>query len=141
GGQDAQVATESRWKPQARPRAATVVSCDRQRRGRAPYLQQQPRRSETLHPDRSRATDAELKQPMTNVPRHKTRQVRVGHALIGGGAPVLVQSMTNTDTADPQSTATQVVELARAGSEPVRGTVHPAEAAAQDPTLRERLDA
>jgi len=78
---------------------------------------------------------------MTNVPRHKTRQVRVGHALIGGNAPVLVQSMTNTDTADPQSTATQVIELARAGSELVRVTVNTAEAAAQVPRIRERLDA
>ena len=78
---------------------------------------------------------------MTNIPRHKTRQVRVGHALIGGGAPVLVQSMTNTDTADLQSTATQVVELARAGSEVVRVTVNTAEAAAQVPRIRERLDA
>src|SRR5438445_966368 len=78
---------------------------------------------------------------MTNIPRHKTRQVRVGHVLIGGGAPVLVQSVANTDTADPQSTATQVVELARAGSELVRVTVNTAEAAAQVPRIRERLDA
>src|SRR5438034_4706348 len=78
---------------------------------------------------------------MANIPRQKTRQVRVGHALIGGGAPVLVQSMTNTDTADPQSTATQVVELARAGSELVRVTVNTAEAATQVPRIRERLDA
>src|SRR2546427_3108414 len=78
---------------------------------------------------------------MANIPRQKTRQVRVGHALIGGGAPVLVQSMTNTDTADLQSTATQVVELARAGSEVVRVTVNTAEAAAQVPRIRERLDA
>src|SRR5205814_9753615 len=78
---------------------------------------------------------------MANIPRQKTRQVRVGHALIGGGAPVLVQSMTNTDTADLQSTATQVAELARAGSELVRVTVNTAEAAAQVPRIRERLDA
>src|SRR5881394_321332 len=78
---------------------------------------------------------------MTNISRHKTRQVRVGHALIGGGAPVLVQSMTNTDTADLHSTATQVAELARAGSELVRITVNTAEAAAQVPRIRERLDA
>src|ERR1700704_2357192 len=78
---------------------------------------------------------------MTGIPRDKTRQVRVGHALIGGGAPVLVQSMTNTDTADLQSTATQVAELARAGSEVVRITVNTAEAAAQVPRIRERLDA
>jgi len=78
---------------------------------------------------------------MTNIPRHKTRQVRVGHALIGGGAPVLVQSMTNTDTADAGRTADQVFELARAGSEIVRITVNTAEAAAQVPRIRERLDA
>jgi (E)-4-hydroxy-3-methylbut-2-enyl-diphosphate synthase len=78
---------------------------------------------------------------MTNIPRHKTRQVRVGHALIGGGAPVLVQSMTNTDTADAGRTAAQVFELARAGSEIVRVTVNTAEAAAQVPRIREQLDA
>src|SRR5881628_1281618 len=78
---------------------------------------------------------------MANIPRQKTRQVRVGHALIGGGAPVLVQSMTNTDTADLHGTATQVVELARAGSEIVRVTVNTADAAAQVPRIRERLDA
>jgi len=78
---------------------------------------------------------------MTNIPRRKTRQVRVGHALIGGGAPVLVQSMTNTDTADAGRTAEQVFELARAGSEIVRITVNTAGAAAQVPRIRERLDA
>src|SRR5712671_3726928 len=78
---------------------------------------------------------------MTNIQRHKTRQVRVGHALIGGDAPVLVQSMTNTDTADAGRTADQVFELARAGSEIVRITVNTAEAAAQVPRIRERLDA
>src|SRR5258706_13333 len=78
---------------------------------------------------------------MPNIPRHKPRQVRVGHALIGGGAPVLVQSMTNTDPADAGRTADQVFELARAGSEIVRVTVNTAEAAAQVPRIRERLDA
>src|SRR5467141_351511 len=78
---------------------------------------------------------------MTNIQRHKTRRVRVGHALIGGGAPILVQSMTNTDTADAGRTADQVFELARAGSEIVRVTVNTAEAAAQVPRIRERLDA
>ena len=76
-----------------------------------------------------------------NIPRHRTRQVRVGNALIGGGAPILVQSMTNTDTADAASTATQVYELARAGSEVVRVTVNTAAAAAQVPNIRARLDA
>jgi (E)-4-hydroxy-3-methylbut-2-enyl-diphosphate synthase len=78
---------------------------------------------------------------MSTIPRHATRQVRVGDALIGGGAPVLVQSMTNTDTADAQGTAQQVADLARAGSEIVRITVNTAEAAAQVPRIRERLDA
>lgn len=78
---------------------------------------------------------------MMSTPRHKTRRVRVGEALIGGGAPILVQSMTNTDTADAEGTARQVYELARAGSEIVRVTVNTAEAAAQVPRIRERLDA
>jgi (E)-4-hydroxy-3-methylbut-2-enyl-diphosphate synthase len=78
---------------------------------------------------------------MTVIARHTTRQVRVGNAFIGGGAPVLVQSMTNTDTADGDATAKQVAELARAGSEIVRVTVNTAEAAAQVPRIRERLDA
>ena len=75
------------------------------------------------------------------IPRHSTRQVRVANALIGGDAPILVQSMTNTDTADAESTARQVFELARAGSEIVRVTVNTAAAAAQVPRVRERLDA
>ena len=78
---------------------------------------------------------------MNGIARHVTRQVRIADALIGGGAPVLVQSMTNTDTADAQGTAAQVAELARAGSEIVRITVNTSEAAAQVPRIRERLDA
>jgi (E)-4-hydroxy-3-methylbut-2-enyl-diphosphate synthase len=76
--------------------------------------------------------------------RRSSRQVRVGGAasavLIGGGAPIVVQSMTNTDTADLEATVRQVVELARAGSELVRITVNTAEAAAQVPHIRARLD-
>ena len=68
-------------------------------------------------------------------------QVPVGKVVIGGGAPVVVQSMTNTDTADAQATARQVIELARAGSELVRITVNTPEAAAQVAPIRERLDA
>src|SRR5262245_58946777 len=73
--------------------------------------------------------------------RRRTRQVRVGSVAIGGGAPIVVQSMTNTDTADAAATAKQVLELARAGSELVRITVNTAEAAAQVVGIRERLDA
>ncbi|MEM7221336.1 MAG: flavodoxin-dependent (E)-4-hydroxy-3-methylbut-2-enyl-diphosphate synthase [Pseudomonadota bacterium] len=71
--------------------------------------------------------------------RHKTIPVRVGPVTIGGGRPVVVQSMTNTDTADAQATAAQVLELARAGSEIVRITVNTDEAAAAVPEIRERL--
>ena len=77
-------------------------------------------------------------------PRRPTRAVAVrwgGHAVqIGGGAPVVVQSMTNTDTADPDATAQQVRELWEAGSEIVRVTVNTPDAAAQVAPLRERLD-
>ena len=76
--------------------------------------------------------------------RRASRQVRVGggaaSVLIGGGAPIVVQSMTNTDTADVRSTVEQVAELARAGSELVRITVNSPEAAAQVARIRERLD-
>ena len=65
----------------------------------------------------------------------------VGKVAIGGDAPVVVQSMTNTDTVDAQGTAQQVFELARAGSELVRITVNTPEAAAQVPRIRELLDA
>jgi (E)-4-hydroxy-3-methylbut-2-enyl-diphosphate synthase len=73
--------------------------------------------------------------------RRRTRQVRVDGVAIGGGAPVVVQSMTNTDTADAVGTARQVLDLARAGSELVRITVNTAEAAAAVVGIRERLDA
>jgi len=77
--------------------------------------------------------------------RRLSRQVRVGggaaSVLIGGGAPVVVQSMTNTDTADVLATVRQVGELARAGSELVRITVNSPQAAAQVARIRERLDA
>jgi (E)-4-hydroxy-3-methylbut-2-enyl-diphosphate synthase len=65
----------------------------------------------------------------------------VGGVVIGGGAPIVVQSMTNTDTADAAATARQVEELARAGSELVRITVNSPEAAARVAGIRERLDA
>jgi (E)-4-hydroxy-3-methylbut-2-enyl-diphosphate synthase len=73
--------------------------------------------------------------------RRISRQVAVGGVRIGGGAPVVVQSMTNTDTEDAVSTARQVEALARAGSELVRITVNTPEAAAQVPDIRRRLDA
>jgi len=72
--------------------------------------------------------------------RRLSRPVRVGGVVIGGGAPIVVQSMTNTDTADASATVAQVAELARAGSELVRITVNTPEAAAQVARIRERLD-
>jgi (E)-4-hydroxy-3-methylbut-2-enyl-diphosphate synthase len=72
--------------------------------------------------------------------RHGTVPVKVGHVLVGGGAPIVVQSMTNTDTADVDSTVAQVAALSRAGSEIVRITVDRDEAAAAVPKIRERLD-
>jgi len=68
--------------------------------------------------------------------RRRSRQVQVGNVLIGGGAPIVVQSMTNTDTADVQATVRQVAELARSGSELVRITVNSPEAAAQVARIR-----
>src|SRR6187399_1599096 len=71
--------------------------------------------------------------------RHKTTQVMVGNVAVGGGAPVVVQSMTNTDTADIEGTVAQVAALARAGSEIVRITVDRDEAAAAVPHIKDRL--
>jgi (E)-4-hydroxy-3-methylbut-2-enyl-diphosphate synthase len=71
--------------------------------------------------------------------RHKTAVVEVGGVTVGAGAPIVVQSMTNTDTADVEATARQVAQLARAGSELVRITVDRDEAAAAVPKIKERL--
>ncbi|HEY8564471.1 MAG TPA: flavodoxin-dependent (E)-4-hydroxy-3-methylbut-2-enyl-diphosphate synthase [Beijerinckiaceae bacterium] len=78
--------------------------------------------------------------PAGPAPRHRTAGVRVGDVMVGGGAPVVVQSMTNTDTADVDGTVRQVADLARAGSEIVRITVDRDEAAAAVPRIRDRLD-
>jgi (E)-4-hydroxy-3-methylbut-2-enyl-diphosphate synthase len=72
-------------------------------------------------------------------PRRKTHGVNVGHVRVGGGAPIVVQSMTNTDTADAAGTAQQCLELAEAGSEIVRVTVNVPEAAAAVPEIKKRL--
>jgi (E)-4-hydroxy-3-methylbut-2-enyl-diphosphate synthase len=71
--------------------------------------------------------------------RNKTYGVKVGHVMVGGGAPIVVQSMTNTDTADVESTLQQTLELAEAGSEIVRWTVNVPKAAAAVPTIKKRL--
>src|SRR2546429_4519347 len=71
--------------------------------------------------------------------RHKTTQVMVGNVAVGGGAPIVVQSMTNTDTADVDGTIAQVAALSHAGSEMVRITVDREEAAAAVPHIRDGL--
>jgi (E)-4-hydroxy-3-methylbut-2-enyl-diphosphate synthase len=76
---------------------------------------------------------------LSGIERHGTHAVRVGKVVIGGGAPVVVQSMTNTDTADVAATTQQVIELAEAGSEIVRVTVNTDEAARAVPQIRDRL--
>jgi (E)-4-hydroxy-3-methylbut-2-enyl-diphosphate synthase len=71
--------------------------------------------------------------------RHQTVACRIGGVTVGGGRPVVVQSMTNTDTEDPASTAAQVAQLAAAGSELVRITVNTREAAASVPEIKRRM--
>src|SRR5260370_82652 len=72
-------------------------------------------------------------------PRRKTYGVKVGQVRVGGGAPIVVQSMTNTDTADIETTLKQTLELAEAGSEIVRWTVNVPEAAAAVPEIKKRM--
>jgi (E)-4-hydroxy-3-methylbut-2-enyl-diphosphate synthase len=76
---------------------------------------------------------------MIPIKLHKTVGVRVGPIQIGGGAPIAVQSMTNTDTPDVETTAQQCIELAQAGSELVRITVNIPEAAAAVPDIKKRM--
>ena len=77
----------------------------------------------------------------SSIQRRPSQRVIVGNVLLGGGAPIVIQSMTNTDTADVTATTKQVFELAQAGSELVRITVNTPEAAAQVVHIRRRLDA
>jgi (E)-4-hydroxy-3-methylbut-2-enyl-diphosphate synthase len=77
---------------------------------------------------------------MSFIQRRKSVQAAIGPVRVGGTAPIVVQSMTNTDTADIEGTTQQVKSLARAGSELVRITVNTAEAAAAVPHIRDRLD-
>src|SRR5258706_16214498 len=78
---------------------------------------------------------------MAIIKRRSTAVSQVGKVLIGAGHPIVVQSMTNTDTADVNATVTQVAALARAGSELVRVTVNTHEAAAAVPGIVSRLRA
>ena len=77
---------------------------------------------------------------MNTPKRRQTHQVQIDHLIVGSDAPVVVQSMTNTDTADAKATALQVKELSDAGSEMVRITVNSPEAASKVAEIRQRLD-
>src|SRR3981081_4178419 len=94
-------------------------------------------------PDIRDAMNKPIKPPQDDVAgpqaRHKTTQVMVGNVAVGGGAPIVVQSMTNTDTADVAGTVAQIAALSRAGSELVRITVDRDEAAAAVPHIRDAL--
>ncbi|HHM06265.1 MAG TPA: flavodoxin-dependent (E)-4-hydroxy-3-methylbut-2-enyl-diphosphate synthase [Gammaproteobacteria bacterium] len=79
-------------------------------------------------------------QTKPSITRHPTHAVRIGTVTVGGGHPIVVQSMTNTDTADAPATVEQVIQLARAGSELVRVTVNTEEAARAVPQIVEELD-
>ncbi|MEK7771893.1 MAG: (E)-4-hydroxy-3-methylbut-2-enyl-diphosphate synthase, partial [Pseudomonadota bacterium] len=81
-----------------------------------------------------------MSQNSFSMNRRSSVGVRVGTIMLGGGAPIVVQSMTNTDTVDEIATAEQVAQLARAGSELVRITVNSMEAASAVPGIRARLD-
>ncbi|MET0231862.1 MAG: flavodoxin-dependent (E)-4-hydroxy-3-methylbut-2-enyl-diphosphate synthase [Rhodanobacteraceae bacterium] len=87
----------------------------------------------------NRTTNTDIALPATRS-RRPSVAVRVAHVTVGGDAPIVVQSMTNTDTADVEGTTKQIAELARAGSELVRITVNTPEAAAAVPRIRDRLD-
>ncbi len=81
-----------------------------------------------------------MSSPASPVQRRLSVPVRIGPVTVGGDHPVVVQSMTNTDTADAVGTAIQVAQLAKAGSELVRITVNSDEAAAAVAEIRQRLD-
>src|SRR5436853_5478672 len=80
-----------------------------------------------------------MRNSMSVVKLHRTVGVKVGRVQVGGGAPIVVQSMTMTDTADARATGAQCVELAEAGSEMVRVTVNTPEAAAAVPEIKQRM--
>ena len=82
-----------------------------------------------------------MSSAIIRIQRRISRQVKIGHVFVGGDAPIMVQSMTNTDTEDIAATVAQVAALARAGSEVVRITVNTLEAARAVPKIRAKLDA
>ena len=79
------------------------------------------------------------RQTISEIKLRRTTSVRVGNVTVGGGSPIVVQSMTMTDTADAEGTATQCVQLAEAGSDMVRITVNQEEAAKAVPEIKKRM--
>src|SRR5262249_15497627 len=118
----------------ARLRAGRGASSGRSRAGEPATLTQAAQSGPSLEQSRSPIMAEAGPQE-----RHRSVPVDVGGVRVGGGAPIVVQSMTNTDTADVEGTARQVAALARAGSEIVRVTVDRDEAAAAVPHIKERL--
>ena len=156
-GQATAVAEQSGGQRSPPRRQGAVPGVDRQRQWHASRVPRQAHRTRSHDGPRQRGPrEAQLTMnaPRENIaclptasgaaPRRPTRQVAVRwgarSVLIGGDAPVVVQSMTNTDTADAIATAIQVKELAQAGSEVVRITVNSPEAAAEVEAIREQLD-
>jgi len=117
----------------AAPRRARPHAPRRSEIGYHSPARARPGRSSALAPNHDLMSDS------PSFPRRSSTAVRVGAITLGGGAPVVVQSMTNTDTADAPATAAQVAALARAGSELVRITVNTLDAARAVPEIRERL--
>ena len=124
-----------RLLPARRPRDSGAASdaSDLASAAKPPMMRVPPRRQAARSGSRAGMV------ALSEIRRHATHAVAVGPVVIGGGAPVVVQSMTNTDTADVDATVRQVIELADAGSEIVRITVNNDEAAKAVPQIRDRL--
>src|SRR5262249_40389690 len=123
-------------------RASIALSSSRDlwKAARRKALARRRRYSTTTKPESSHKALVATIVCMSANPRHRTVAVNVGGVKVGGGNPIVVQSMTNTDTADVQSTVNQVMALANAGSELVRVTVNTEDAAAAVPKIVETLD-
>src|SRR5512139_2840540 len=135
------VETEPCRQPGAHVGRGADLDLDRACQGRACVLQGQGSQSGAAYQRGQGPSGTGVTMSHSPIRRRPAQRVMVGNIAVGGDAPIVVQSMTNTDTADAQGTAQQVFELAKAGSELVRITVNTSEAAAQVPYIREKLDA
>ena len=138
-----QFVPETRTQKVPEPVRAGSACADLPRKGNPDrvFLPASPRTIAACYPVESMSEMAVQKaRPAEPAQRRPSVAVHVGKVKVGGGAPIVVQSMTNTDTADIEGTVAQVAALARAGSEMVRITVDRDEAAAAVPHIREKLD-